>query len=208
MNIMKKYISDKRLLDFTNLLITGNSRTPQVGIPIGNLTSQYFANIYLNELDYLVKHQLKLPVYIRYMDDFVMLVKTKQEAKDLKEKINAFVQNNLKLELNSKSRYYPSSMGVDFCGYRIFPTHRLLRNNSKKKIKKKVKQWNYEYSQNKLDYYKILQSINSWRAHVSHCNSYKLEQKILNSCKFLYDNHYTNSIDEKHLILKIDDTNV
>lgn len=207
-NIMKKYISDKRLLDFTKLLITGNSHTTQVGIPIGNLTSQYFANIYLNELDYFVKHHLKIPVYIRYMDDFVMLIKTKKEAKDLKEKINIFITNNLKLELNAKSRYYPASMGVDFCGYRIFPTHKLLRNNSKKKIKKKVKKWNYEYSQNKLDYYKTLQSINSWRAHVSHCNSYKLEQKILNSCTFLYDNNYTNSIDEKHLILQIDDTNV
>lgn len=206
MNIMKNYISDKKLLDFTNLLITGNKRIPEIGIPIGNLTSQYFANIYLNQLDIFIKHDLKIPVYVRYMDDFIMLVKTKKEAKDLKEKIIVFLKNNLKLELNAKSRYYPVSMGVDFCGYRIFPTHRLLRNNSKKKIKKKVKQWNYEYKQNNLDYYKTLQSINSWKAHISHCNSYKLKQKILNSCEFLYNTNYTNSIDEKHLILQIDNT--
>lgn len=200
MNIMKKYISDKKLLDFTNLLITGNSRMPEVGIPIGNLTSQYFANIYLNELDYFVKHTLKSPVMIRYMDDFILLTKTKKEAKELKEKISVFLKENLKLELNHKSRYYPSAMGVDFCGYRIFETHRLLRTNSKKKIKKKIKIWNKQYSKNKLDFYTTLQSINSWRAHVSHCNSYKLEQKILNSCHFLYDTQYTNLKDEEVLL--------
>ena len=134
-NIMEKYISDKKLMDFTKLIITGNSRQTQVGIPIGNLTSQYFANIYLNELDYFVKHTLKVPVMIRYMDDFILLTKTKEEAKKLKETISIFLRDHLKIELNAKSRYYPSDMGVNFCGYRIFTDYRLLRTNSKKKIK-------------------------------------------------------------------------
>ena len=130
-NIMKKYISDTKLLAFTKILIfdgTGN-----VGIPIGNYTSQYFANIYLNKLDRYVKDTLRIKYYVRYMDDFVMLVKTKEEAKELKQKINLFVNEELELELNNKSKYYPNSMGADFCGYRIFETHRLLRNSSKKR---------------------------------------------------------------------------
>lgn len=128
---MKKYISDTKLLAFTKILIfdgTGN-----VGIPIGNYTSQYFANIYLNKLDRYVKDTLRIKYYVRYMDDFVMLVKTKEEAKELKQKINLFVNEELELELNNKSKYYPNSMGADFCGYRIFETHRLLRNSSKKR---------------------------------------------------------------------------
>ena len=152
----------------------------------GNLTSQYFANIYLNELDYFVKHTLKNNAYVRYMDDFILLTYTKEHAKYLKEQINKFVNQHLHLELNSKSQYYPSVMGVNFCGYRIFSTHRLLRTNSKKKIKKKVKKWNKMFDEGTLNLKAAMQSLNSQRGHISHCNSFTLEKKVLNSCEFLY----------------------
>lgn len=77
-------------------------------------------------------------------------------------------------------------MGVNFCGYRIFMNYRKLRTNSKKKIKKNVARWNKLYAENKLDIKKAMQSLNSWRGHASHCNSYHLQQKILNSCDFIY----------------------
>ena len=158
----------------------------------GNLTSQYFANIYLNELDYFIKHEIRNKTYVRYMDDFILLLKTKDEAKQLKNTISDFLNKKLHLELNPKSRYYPSAMGVNFCGYRIFPTYRLLRNDSKKKIKKKVKKWNLLYKNGTLDFDKTYQSLKSWEGHISHCNSYRLKQKILNSCNFLYDTPNTN----------------
>ena len=120
------------------------------------------------------------------MDDFILLLKNKHECKIVKEKIEIFFKQNLQLELNDKSRYYPYKMGVNFCGYRIFATHRLLRNNSKKKIKKNVKKWNKLYHKGKLDIPKTLLSINSWLGHSSHCNSFKLQKKVLNSCEFLY----------------------
>ncbi len=184
--IMQKYIQDKALMSFTKLLIFGkNHTTGEVGIPIGNYTSQFFANIYLNELDQYVKRELKIKYYVRYMDDFVLLLKTKQEAIEIKKKINEFIQTKLHLSLNDKSRYYPQKMGVNFCGYRIFTTHRLLRTNSKKKIKSNVKKWNKLYLKGKLDLEKTMQSINSWLGHSSHCNSYKLTKKVLNSCEFL-----------------------
>lgn len=72
----------------------------------------------------------------------------------------------------------PYKMGVDFCGYRTYTTHRLLRNNSKKKIKKKVKCWNKLYKNKKLNLRKTLNSLNAWREHASHCNTYNLQQKI------------------------------
>lgn len=162
-DILSKYIADKRLLDFTHLLIfDGTDNMNKKGIPIGNYTSQFFANIYMNELDQYVKHILKCKYYVRYMDDFIILLKTKQECIEIKKLIEKFIDSHLELKLNAKSRYYPYSMGVNFCGYRTFTTHRLLRVSSKIKIKNNVKKWNKLWHLNKLDTKQAIMSINSW----------------------------------------------
>lgn len=153
----------------------------------------------MNELDQYVKRDLKIKNYTRYMDDFVLILKTKSDCITIKKKIEDFLAQKLKLELNDKSRYYPYQMGVNFCGYRIFTTHRLLRTSSKKKIKRKVKKWNRQYADGSLNSNYALQSINSWLGHSSHCNSYKLQQKVLNSCNFLLSSHSYAQI-EKNLI--------
>ena len=199
-NILKKYISDKELLNFTKLLIFDNRCfSNSVGIPIGNYTSQFFANIYLNELDQYIKRVLKVKYYVRYMDDFILLAKTKNDCIKFKKNIESFLFTNLHLSLNNKSRYYPYKMGVNFCGYRIFTTHKLLRTNSKKKIKKNIKKWNKAYLNGTLNITNITQSLNSWIAHASHCNSFKLQHKVINNCNFLFnDNTYINI--EKNLI--------
>ena len=105
MEILEKSIADKRLLSFTKLLLFQN-RTENVGIPIGNYTSQFFANVYLNELDQYIKRTLKIKYYVRYMDDFVLLLETKEECKILKEKIETFLWDKLRLKLNNKSEYF------------------------------------------------------------------------------------------------------
>ena len=135
------------------------------------------------------------------MDDFILLLPTKQECIQIKEKIENFLAENLKLELNDKSRYYPVKMGVNFCGYCIFTTHRLLRVNSKKKIKRKVKSWNKEYHNHTLDLEKTMQSLNSWLGHSSHCNSYQLQQKILNKCEFLFNNQIHQNTEQELIYL-------
>lgn len=140
----------------------------------------------MNELDHYVKRTLKIKYYVRYMDDFILLLDNKEQCIDIKNKIIEFLKDNLHLELNSKSRYYPCKMGVNFCGYRTFCTHRLLRTSSKVKIKNNVKHWNKLYKYKKLDIPLAIQSINSWLGHSNHCNSYKLQQKILRKCDFLY----------------------
>ena len=162
-DILSKYIIDKKLLDFTHLLIFDSTyNINKKGIPIGNYTSQFFANIYMNELDQYVKHILKCKYYVRYMDDFIILLKTKQECIEVKKLIETFIDFHLELQLNDKSRYYPYSMGVNFCGYRTFTTHRLLRVSSKTKIKNNVKKWNKLWHLNKLDTKYPIMSINSW----------------------------------------------
>ena len=204
-NILKKFIADKELLNFSKLLIfDSRENSEDIGIPIGNFTSQFFANIYLNELDQYVKRTIKNSTYVRYMDDFILLAKTKNECITLKNLISQFLMEHLKLELNDKSRYYPYKMGVNFCGYRIFTTHKLLRNNSKKKIKRKVKKWNKQYMKNTINFLHVSQSINSWIGHSSHCNSYKLTNKIINSCTFYYDSSVSLNSIENDLILNIE----
>ncbi len=165
----------------------------------GNYTSQYFANIYLNELDQYVKRILHIHEYVRYMDDFILLLPDKASCIEIKNTISNFLEEKLHLKLNSKSKYFPNKMGVNFCGYRIFHTHRLLRNSSKKKIKRNIKKWNLKYKNNTLNYFHTLQSINSWIGHSSHCNSYKLQKKILGKCDFLFTD-FTYSKIEKNLL--------
>jgi len=193
--ILSKYIGDKKLLDFTKILIYDSN--DEIGIPIGNYTSQYFANIYLNELDQYIKHKLKVKYYVRYMDDFVLLVKTKDDAKELLFKIEKFLTENLKLTLNSKSRYYPNAMGVNFCGYRIFETHRLLRKRSKDKIRKNINKWNKKYKENKLDITASITSFKAWLGHSNHCNSYNLQRKMYAKISFkdrMYIKNITNCL--------------
>ena len=118
------------------------------------------------------------------MDDFILLCNSKEIAKDLKIKIQEFVENNLHLNLNKKTNYYPNSMGINFCGYRIYETHILLRTRSKKKIKKNIKKWNCKYNENNVDILKVRMQFNSWLAHSRHANSYKLRKKAFDNILF------------------------
>lgn len=173
--IMKKHITDKKLLAFTKLLIYDSD--VNTGIPIGNYTSQFFANIYLNELDHYVKEHLKVKYYIRYMDDFILLIKTKDDASRMKVLIENYISTKLNLSLNQKSKYYPNKLGVDFCGYHIFETHCLIRKRSKRKIRSIIRKANFDYRQSKLDKKKLEMKYNSWKAHASHANTYNLIRK-------------------------------
>lgn len=184
-NILKRHISDKKLLDFTWHLIFDN-REEEIGIPIGNYTSQFFANIYLNELDQYVKHTLRIKYYVRYMDDFVFLLDSKETCKKVKKQVEDFIGERLELELNAKSRYYPCNQGVNFCGFRIWPTHRLLRTSSKKKIKRKVRMWNRYWENGNIDFRIVMPSLQSWVGHCIHCNSYNIQKKVMHKAKFLY----------------------
>ena len=179
LKLLEKRIEDKKIIEFTKIIL-GNIN--EIGIPIGNYTSQFFANIYLNEFDHYVKEKLKIKYYIRYMDDFILLLSSKKEAKNLKEEINNYLSNKLKLELNKKSCYFINYQGIDFCGYRIFETHILLRKRFKKKMKKNIYLWDKLKKEKKLNYKKMILSLNSFEAYASHSNSYnyilKIKEKI------------------------------
>ena len=98
-----------------------------------------FANIYLNEIDQFVKHKLHIKYYCRYLDDSIVIVKTKKEAIETLNKIKEFMHTNIKLELNKKTQIFKSKQGVNFCGYKINEYRLKIRDKGKRKLKNKVK---------------------------------------------------------------------
>ena len=130
-----------------------------MGIPIGNLTSQLFANIYLNEFDQFVKHKLKVKYYLRYCDDFVVLSNDPPYLQRLIKKFALFLQSKLKLRLHeNKVNIRKINQGIDFLGYVVLPHYKVLRTKTKKRMLKKIN------AKNAASYLGLLK----------HCNSYKL----------------------------------
>ncbi|MFV0424396.1 MAG: reverse transcriptase domain-containing protein [Bacilli bacterium] len=148
------------------------------GIPIGNLTSQMFANIYLNELDQYIKHTLKVKYFIRYMDDMIILHHDKKLLYEYKMLIEEFLQNELKLNLNNKTAIRPISLGIDFVGYKVWPTYIKLRKSSALKMKRKLKIVQKDYSKNKISFERANATVQSYLGILKHCNSYNLKNKI------------------------------
>jgi len=155
-----------------------------VGIPIGNLTSQFFANIYLNELDQFVKHKLKIKYYVRYVDDAVILHKDRQLLENIYEQIESFVKEKLSLKLKKRAKMLkPVSCGINFLGYIVYQNHKLTRkrvvNNFEKKLKvfqNKIENADTEEGLELID--KFEQIMNSYSAHMQKSNSYNLRKRI------------------------------
>lgn len=149
------------------------------GIPIGNLTSQLFANIYLNSLDQFLKQEVSTKYYIRYMDDFLILSSSKKELFEMKENIGEFLKEKLKLEFHSKkANVFPAEKGIDFLGYVIYQNHRLLRQSTIARFIRRTR--NY---QNKLDKKIINQkqfdnSLRSWNVYAEFGNSWCLRRNL------------------------------
>ena len=144
-------------------------------MPLGNYTSQFFANVYLNELDYFVKHHLKVKYYIRYVDDFIILHRSARKIEAWKSKIDAFLLEKLKIQLHpNKSRVIPISRGIDFVGFRNFYHYRLLRKRNIRSMIKKVKL----YEKGVYCFEDIFYIYKGWQAYAKWGNTYKLRKEI------------------------------
>jgi len=173
--ILREKIQDENAIWLIRQILA-NHFVRDKGMPLGNLTSQFFANVYLNELDYFVKHKLKAKYYLRYVDDFVMLLSSKSQLNLWKEQIDEFLGNELKLELHpEKSRIIPLSRGVDFVGFRNFYYFKLLRKRNKRKILSKIER----YKCGEISHDKILESFQGWQAYAKWANTYKLRNRLL-----------------------------
>jgi hypothetical protein len=165
------------------------------GLPIGNLTSQFFANVYLNRFDHFVKRELKIKHYIRYVDDFVLFHKDKNLLLEVKQKIEKYLLENLSLELRNDYKLKKNSQGLDFLGYIIRPNYTLVRkrviNNFKYKKAKFLDR--YEQLQGDMsleEIKKFLSVLASYKGHAKHANSYRLIKQM----EELYDEKYCKLI--------------
>lgn len=145
---------------------------PGKGLPIGNLTSQFFANVYLHELDSYVKHVLKAKYYVRYVDDFILIDKDIAVLKEYERQITSFVLNKLKLIVHPKKVFIrPVGDGMDFVGYVVRPDYILIR-------KRVVGDWRYKM-ETTADKIKRETVFHSYKAHALWANSYKLQQLMI-----------------------------
>lgn len=173
---IRNIIKDKQALVLIERIIDHNGQMPDgVGIPVGNLTSQLFANIYLNKLDQYAKHMLGVGMYVRYMDDFIILSPDKEKLRYWLAEIERFLRDELRLELNPKTTILAAKNGIDFVGYKHRATHRKVRPDSIKRIKKTIK----KYERGKITKEQLQKSIQSWTGHAGHADSYNLRKKII-----------------------------
>ncbi len=173
--ILNKRIKDKKLLWLIRQILSAQGRDK--GIEIGNYTSQTFANIYLNELDQYATKTLKLNRYYRFMDDIVILVRTKEEAKEAWKKIEQFLKEELALELNDKTNIFKSKQGVNFCGYKINEYRLKVRDKGKNKFKKKVKKLLIEIKNGNISSKEARLYLTGHMGYFDIANTYDLKRK-------------------------------
>ena len=183
--IFKGKEETKKLIPKEKSLLFGDRNT---GLPIGNLTSQFFANIYLNELDHFIKKKLGFERYIRYVDDFIILDENKEKLKEATNEVGRFLNGVLRLKLcESKTIFQPVERGIDFLGYYIKPSHTLVRRKVVGRLKKKLFcYFNIFYSlsgeNNNKDVDSLLQKfvscMNSYFGHFIHANSFGFRKAV------------------------------
>lgn len=175
-NIIASKIVDPKVLWLTKTILES---VPDPGIPVGSYTSQWFANLVLHQLDMYAKHELGVKFHVRYMDDWTMILPDKETAKYVLDKVAKFLADNLRLELNSKTQILPAKNGVNFCGYKIKATHMKVRNDCKRKFKRKLRRFRVKLKNGEMTGKQFSQVLNSTLGHIRHADSYQLVNKIL-----------------------------
>lgn len=152
----------------------------------GNYTSQFFGNIYLNEIDQYIKHKLKIKYYFRYLDDSCLIVDSKEKAIYVLNRITTFLRDNLKLSLNDKTQIFKVSQGINFCGYKIRQDSIKIRDRGKKKLKKKIKFLRYSLKNNTITIKEAKKLLNGHIGYIKHANISSIPglafEKYLNNC--------------------------
>ena len=178
-SILERKIKDKPILSLLEKVIR-NGGSEGKGLPIGNLTSQFLANVYLDRFDHYIKDELGFKYYIRYMDDFVIFDNDKEKLKVLRPKIEDFLKSELCLDLKENATYINKRMnGLSFLGMRVFPsTVRINRVNLKRTVKKlRIKA--ELYSSGKIKDENITQSAQSITGYLKYFNTYRLRRDLI-----------------------------
>jgi retron-type reverse transcriptase len=168
-DVLARYLEDESVLWLLAQVIDSFNivNSPDVGLPLGNLTSQLLVNVYMNEFDQFAKRVLKAKYYIRYADDFVILSENEKELQKSVPRIAQFLEDSLKLSLHPDKLYIKTlASGLDFLGWVHFPHHRVLRTSTRKRMFRNLSETS------------TLESITSYLGLISHGNTHKLHEMI------------------------------
>lgn len=198
-NILKSMIrrkfKDKNLLWLMDTII--DSFPEKKGVPIGSYTSQYLANFYLSKFDHWLKQSHRIKYVVRYMDDIVIVHKSKKYLHKLFRKIKSYLNEFLELEIKKNWQIFPiHARGIDFVGYRHFSTHKLLRKSIAKRYKKRMMEINNAICTDNLKE-PAWRSAQSYKGWTNGCDSFGLRTKYLNPNIYGLDEFYFNNIKRK-----------
>lgn len=172
---IRRYIGDPIALKILKEIISHNGIYPEgKGDPVGNLTSQLFANVYLNVLDQYVLHELKPAHYERYMDNFILLDSDLDKIQYAKKRIPVFLNERLKLEINPKSTIVSAKNGIDFVGYRHFPGFTIMRKSMTRRLNNLIR----SFENGETDIMDFMNSYNSRIGHMKHGDTYHLIEEF------------------------------
>jgi RNA-directed DNA polymerase len=154
------------------------------GLPIGNLTSQFFANVYLNSFDHFVKEQLKISKYLRYVDDFALFSDDRATLVSARQAIEAYLES-IRLRIHPiKSQLSETRIGVSFLGFRVLPDRIRVRNDNLRRGRRRLKLQHQAYEVGHITLTQLNQSLQSWEAHLKHGDTYRLRQRIFDELSF------------------------
>jgi len=192
LEILRERINDPRVLWLIRKVLGSYSTSGGKGMPLGNLTSQFFANVYLNELDQFVKHTLKAKCYIRYVDDFVILHNSKEKLSAWKEIIAVFLREKLWLDLHpEKTKIISAHHGVNFLGLKIFPYHKIMKKRNVRSFKRKLKALCEKYDNGEILYDEIYDFLDGWIAYAKNADTFNVRKKIMKNVEDKFQGEFS-----------------
>jgi len=180
--LVRGLFKDARFLALLERIIDHNAphNMPGKGLPIGNLTSQYFANLYLDGLDHFIKERLHMNRYVRYMDDFLCFADTKVELQCVLGEVRDFLEGRRCLRLKEQKCYLaPMMQGVPFLGMRLYPGIMRLSRPSLVRCRRKLKRREDAFAAGCITEAALIQSVGSLIAHITHANTLILRRQWL-----------------------------
>ena len=154
------------------------------GLPIGNLTSQFFGNLYLGQFDHFVKETLKVKRYLRYVDDFCAFADDREFLVEIRPRIEAYLAG-LRLQLHPiKNQIFATAKGANFVGFRVLPDRIRVRPQTLRRSRRRFKELQRQYAEGQLSIFQLIAYMQGWECHLKHGDTYRLRQQIFSQVNF------------------------
>lgn len=203
MELLKRTIRDRHVLGLIERILASgedvlrNEATPSYfsgddllavlrprGLPIGNLTSQFFANVFLDPIDHFIKEQLRVPGYVRYADDLLLFGPSKEFLWDRRERLSERLAQ-LRLRLHrDKTVIRPARCGLQFLGFKVFPDTRRLTQDGLRRFNRHLRRLRWLYQNGLVSFEFIRASLRAWTAHAQHANSTAIRRHVWRRVRF------------------------